>query len=131
MQKRSPNDAVDLRTGKPIETPKKRAAKTAPSAGADRHKWEFKPRFRRGAFGWKSQPAFSRIKEAVSEIKKVARKDSALAAEGAVTFFERRSPVYQSTSSIPQARTFQAFRESIEGRFQGKHQRPNLSVGHC
>jgi hypothetical protein len=98
MPKRSPNtpnNVVDLRTGKPIETPKKRAVKTAPSAGADQHKWEFKPRFLRGAFGWKSQPAISRIKEAVSEIKKVARKDSALAAEGAVIFFERIAPAIE------------------------------------
>lgn len=95
MPKRSTNNVVDLRTGKPIETPKKRTAKTAPTAGTDRHKWEFKPRFRRGAFGWKSQPAISRIKEAVSEIKKVARKDSTLAAEGAVIFFERLSPAIE------------------------------------
>ena len=26
-------------------------------AKAEAHKWEFKPRFRRNAFGWKSQPA--------------------------------------------------------------------------
>jgi hypothetical protein len=42
--------------------------------------WEFKPRFRRRAFGWRSQPAIQRVKEAVAEIKKVARTDAALAA---------------------------------------------------
>jgi len=52
------------------------------------HKWEFRARFRRQAFGWKSQPAIKRIREAVSEIKKVARRDKVLAAEGAVLFLE-------------------------------------------
>ena len=36
-------------------------------------KWEFKARFRRHAFGWKSQPAITCIKQAVAEIKKVAK----------------------------------------------------------
>ena len=53
--------------------------------------WEFKGRFRRHAFGWKSQPALQRVKQAVSEVKKVARADPALAAEGAVAFIERRA----------------------------------------
>ena len=44
------------------------------------HKWLFKARFRRGAFGWRSQPAIKRVKEAVSEIKKVARRDPVLGA---------------------------------------------------
>lgn len=48
---------------------------------ATAHKWQFRARFRRGAFGWKSQPAIQRVKEAVSEIKKVARKDKVRAAE--------------------------------------------------
>ncbi len=48
------------------------------------YRWEFKPRFRRHAFGWRSQPAIQRIKEAVSEIKKVARRDPVLGGEGAV-----------------------------------------------
>jgi hypothetical protein len=63
------------------------------SAGA--YKWEFKPRFRRHAFGWKSQPAIARIKQAQAEIKKVARKDSVLAAEGAVSLIERLSPALE------------------------------------
>jgi hypothetical protein len=40
-------------------------------AKAEAHKWEFKARFRRHAFGWKSQPAIQRVKQAVAEIKKV------------------------------------------------------------
>lgn len=58
----------------------------------ERHKWQFVARFRKGAYGWRSQPAVKRVKEAVSEIKKVARRDPSLAAEGAVLFLERVSP---------------------------------------
>jgi tetratricopeptide (TPR) repeat protein len=61
-------------------------------AGPDEYKWTFKARFRRNAFGWKSQPAIQRVKEAVAEIKKVARQDFLLGAEGAVIFLERVSP---------------------------------------
>ncbi|MBP9811551.1 hypothetical protein KBF38_24835 [bacterium] len=66
---------------------------------AETHKWEFKPRFRKNAFGWKSQPAITRIKQAVAEIKKVARKEPALAAEGAVIFFEKISPAIEHVDS--------------------------------
>ena len=55
------------------------------------HKWNFAPRFRRNAFGWRSQPAITRVKEAVAEVKKTARKDPVLAAEGAVLFLEKVS----------------------------------------
>lgn len=68
-------------------------------AKAQRHKWVFRARFRRHAFGWKSQPAMRRIREAVSEIKKVARKDKALAAEGAVLFLEKISPAIEHVDS--------------------------------
>jgi hypothetical protein len=63
------------------------------------HKWGFRTRFRRQAFGWKSQPAITRIKEAVSEIKKVDRKDPVLAAEGAVLFLEKVSPALEHVDS--------------------------------
>ena len=63
------------------------------------HKWQFKARFRRHAFGWRSQPAIKRVKEAVSEIKKVARKDKALAAEGALSFLEKVSPALEHVDS--------------------------------
>lgn len=59
------------------------------------HRWEFKARFRRHAFGWKSQPAIQRIRQATSEIRKVARTDPVLAAEGAVTLIERLSPAIE------------------------------------
>jgi hypothetical protein len=63
------------------------------------HPWEFRPRFRRHAFGWRSQPAVTRVNQAVSEIKKVARKDKLLAAEGAVLFLEKVSPALEQVDS--------------------------------
>ena len=63
------------------------------------HRWQFRARFRRNAFGWRSQPAIKRIKEAVSEIKKVARKDAIFAAEGAVIFLEKLSPAIEHVDS--------------------------------
>lgn len=72
-----------------------RAKNPRPSA----HKWEFKARFRRGAFGWKSQPAIRRVRQAVSEIKKVARGDPLLGADGAVSFLERASPALEHVDS--------------------------------
>ena len=63
------------------------------------HKWQFRARFRRHAFGWRSQPAIQRIKQAVAEIKKVARKDAHLAAEGAVLFLEKVSPALERVDS--------------------------------
>ena len=71
---------------------------------ADGHVWEFKARFRRHAFGWRSQPAIQRVKQAVSEIRKAARKDPVLAAEGAVTLFERLSPALEEVDSSSGAR---------------------------
>jgi hypothetical protein len=68
-------------------------------AKAEAHKWEFKARFRRHAFGWKSQPAIQRVKQAVTEIKKVARTDPVLAADGAITFIERISPALEHVDS--------------------------------
>lgn len=63
------------------------------------HKWQFKARFRRHAFGWKSQPAIQRLKEALSEIKHVARKDPIVGAEGAVSLIERISPAFENIDS--------------------------------
>jgi hypothetical protein len=55
------------------------------------HPWAFKARFPRDAFGWKSQPAITRVREAVAEIKKVAKTEPLVAGEGAVLFLERVS----------------------------------------
>jgi hypothetical protein len=63
------------------------------------HKWTFRARFRRNAFGWRSQTPIKRIREAVSEIKKVARKEPVVAAEGAVLLLEKLSPAIESVDS--------------------------------
>lgn len=63
------------------------------------HKWQFAPRFRRHAFGWRSDMPIQRIKEALTEIKQVARKDAILAADGAVTFLEKVSPALEQVDS--------------------------------
>jgi len=60
---------------------------------ATKHKWTFKSRFRREAYSWNgTAKASKRMKEAVSEIKKVAKKDSALAGEGVIELFVRLYP---------------------------------------
>lgn len=57
------------------------------------HKWSFKARFRRGAYGWKgTRLATQRLKEATSEIKKVAKSDPEQAGEGCVCLMERLWP---------------------------------------
>jgi hypothetical protein len=71
--------------GRTVMAPRTRLKGAVPDA----HKWEFKARFRRHAFGWRSQPAIRRVRQAVAEIKKAALKDPVLAADGAVTLLER------------------------------------------
>lgn len=68
-------------------------------AEARPHKWTFRSRFRARAFGWRSQPAVKRVREAVTEITRVARKDPVLGAEGAVQFLERVSPAIEAVDS--------------------------------
>jgi tetratricopeptide (TPR) repeat protein len=63
------------------------------------HRWAFAPRFHRHAFGWRSQPAVQRVREAVAEIQKLAKKDPALAAAGAVLFLEKVSPALEQVDS--------------------------------
>jgi hypothetical protein len=63
------------------------------------HKWAFAPRFRRHAFGRRSQPAVQRVKEATAEIQKVAKSDPVLAAAGAVLFLEKISPALEHVDS--------------------------------
>lgn len=63
------------------------------------HKWDFQARFRARAFGWQSQPAISRLKEALGEIDRVARRDPVLAAEGAIVLLERISPAFKRIDS--------------------------------
>jgi hypothetical protein len=60
------------------------------------HKWAFRSKLRTRAFGWRgSKTAITRLKEAVSEIKKVARTDPLSAGDGAVTLMERLWPAFQ------------------------------------
>ncbi len=67
---------------------------------ATAHAWAFRARFRRHALGWRaSRLAVTRVREAVGEIMKVARKDPALAGEGAVLFLERVSPALEQVDS--------------------------------
>ncbi len=61
--------------------------------------WTFLPRFRRRAFGWRSEPAITRIDEAVKEIRAVARKDPARAGDGAVLLLERISAALEQVDS--------------------------------
>ncbi|MHB1657635.1 MAG: hypothetical protein ACYCSZ_14865 [Burkholderiales bacterium] len=65
----------------------------------NKHPWQFAPKFRRGAFGWRSDLPIQRVKEAVSEIKAMARKDPGLAAEGAVILLEKLSPALEQVDS--------------------------------
>jgi len=62
-----------------------------------KHKWTFKSRFRSSAYSWKgTQLASKRMKGAVSEIKKVAKTDSALeAVKGLLTgsFYDPIKPI--------------------------------------
>ncbi|MDP2434017.1 MAG: hypothetical protein Q8O33_18645 [Pseudomonadota bacterium] len=64
-----------------------------------KYKWQFAPRFRRHAFGWRSDTPIQRIKEALTEIKQIARKEPVTAAEGAVTLLEKLSPALEQVDS--------------------------------
>lgn len=66
---------------------------------ATSYKWQFAPRFRRAAFGWKSTTPILRIKEALTEIKAVAKKEPVLAAEGSVLFLEKLAPAIEQVDS--------------------------------
>lgn len=67
------------------------------------HRWDLMRRFRRQALGWRSQPAILRIREAVTEIRRAARHDPVLGAEGAVTLLERLSPALEEVDSSSEA----------------------------
>lgn len=72
------------------------ATKAKPSAT----EWAFRARFRRAAFGWAgSKLAISRIEEALSEIRAIARHDQIAAAEGAVLLLEKLSPALSQVDS--------------------------------
>ena len=60
-----------------------------------KHKWEFAPRFRSGAFGWRNDKAIQRIKEAEKELRSISRKEPVLAAEGTILFFRKLEPAVE------------------------------------
>lgn len=61
-----------------------------------KHMWAFRSRLRARAFGWKgSHLACQRLKEAVTEIKSVARTDPVIAGDGVVSLIERLWPAFQ------------------------------------
>ena len=62
-------------------------------------KWQFTSHFRRHTFGWRSETPIKRIKEALAEIKAVARKEPIVAAEGAVLLLEKLSPALEQVDS--------------------------------
>jgi tetratricopeptide (TPR) repeat protein len=67
---------------------------------ASPYKWTFKARFRTNAYSWKGTSlASKRLKEAVSEIKKMAKSDPVLAGEGCVALMERLWPALQGIDS--------------------------------
>ena len=67
---------------------------------AAKHMWTFKARLRFRAFGWKgSHLACQRLKEAVTEIKKVARTDPVTAGDGFVSLMERIWPAFQGVDT--------------------------------
>jgi hypothetical protein len=68
-------------------------------ADSKTHRWQFAPRFRRNAFGWRSHTAIMRVREAVVEIRKAARGAPLLAADGAVLFLEKVSPALEQVDS--------------------------------
>jgi hypothetical protein len=66
---------------------------------ATAYKWQFAPRFRRNAFGWKSDTPIQRIKEALVEIKAIAKREPVMAADGAVLFLEKLAPAIEGVDS--------------------------------
>lgn len=63
------------------------------------HTWQFAKRFRRNAFGWRSDTPITRLKEALAEIKQVARTEPELAAEGAILLLEKLEPALSQVDS--------------------------------
>ena len=69
-------------------------------AKQEKHKWIFPARFRANGYGWRaSRLACQRLREAVSEIKKVAKKEPVLGAEGAVRLMEKIWPALAHVDS--------------------------------
>lgn len=64
------------------------------------HPWQFRSRFRTNAYSWHGTSlASKRLKEAVAEIKKVAKSDPLAAGEGCILLMERLWPALQGIDS--------------------------------
>jgi len=63
------------------------------------HIWQFAKSFRRNAFGWNSDKPITRLKEALAEIKQMARAEPELAAEGAILLLEKLEPAFSNVDS--------------------------------
>ena len=67
---------------------------------APKRTWKFKARFRTGALGWSgSRLGCQRLKEAVTEIRRVARVDPVAAADGVVSLMEKIWPAFQGVDT--------------------------------
>ncbi len=63
-------------------------------------KWQFKAKFRTNAYGWSgSSLAITRLKEAATEIRSVAKSDPVLAGDGVVSLAERIWSSFQGIDS--------------------------------
>jgi hypothetical protein len=80
-------------------------------------KWDFKSKFRANAYGWRaSSLAATRLKEAATEIRSVAKSDPVLAGDGVVSLAERIWPSLQgidSSSGALGAAVFRTLNELI------------------
>ena len=80
-------------------------------------KWQFKAKFRANTYGWRaSSLAISRLKEAASEIRSVAKSDPVAAGDGAVSLMERIWPAFQgidTSSGALGAAVFRTINELI------------------
>ena len=62
-------------------------------SSTSKHKWTFPARFRKGVYSWRGTAKASKnLKAAVSEIKKLAKSDPELGAEGATRLLEKLVP---------------------------------------
>jgi hypothetical protein len=88
--------------------PKRTALENLETAGAQQahnlsagpmasvREWQFKRKFRTNAYGWRaSNLAIGRLKEAVAEIRSVAKSDPVAAGDGVVSLMERIWPSFQ------------------------------------
>ena len=79
--------------------------------------WLFKRKFRTNAYGWRaSSLAISRLKEAATEIRSVAKSDPVAAGDGVVSLMERIWPAFQgidTSSGALGAAVFRTLHELI------------------